>query len=316
MFDQFVLPVQIVAPVFAIMALGYGARKRGILTAEADRSLTRVVVMILAPCLSLHVIIGNKALMDFHNLVLPPLLGIASVSLGIAISHVAARVFRIGEKHRRTFVYTTCLQNYGYIPIPLCFALFKNDYATQGVLFAFILGVEISFWSIALWQLTGHSRKNGWKGAINPPAVAIVAAIILNICHAGEWMPGAIKNTYDILSSCAVPMALLLSGALIADNLTAQSFAGRGHTILASTAARIFVVPALLIVIAKFAPFDPALKNVIVLQAAMPAAVFPIVVTKVHHGDLPTALQVVLGTSLVGLVTIPWWLGFGLAWVR
>lgn len=316
MFDQFILLVQIVAPVFVIMALGYGARKRGILSAEADRSLTRLVVMVLAPCLSLHVIIGNKALMDFHNLVLPPLLGVAFVALSIAISHVAARIFQISEENRRTFVYTTCLQNYGYIPIPLCFALFRNDYATQGVLFAFILGVEISFWSIALWQLTGHSKENGWKRAINPPVVAIVTAIILNACQAGQWMPGAIKNTYDILSSCTVPMALLLSGALIADNMTAQSFRNRGHTILASTAARIIAIPALMILFAKFAPLDAALKNVIVLQAAMPAAIFPIVVVKVHHGDLPTALQVVLGTSFIGLVTIPLWIGFGLAWVR
>jgi hypothetical protein len=31
----------------------------------------------------------------------------------------------------------------------------------------------------------------------------------------------------------------------------------------------------------------------------MPAAIFPIVVTKVHQGDMPTALQVVFGTSLI-----------------
>ena len=53
----------------------------------------------------------------------------------------------------------------------------------------------------------------------------------------------------------------------------------------------------------------------LILQAAMPSAIFPIVVTKVHHGDVPTALQVVLGTSLVGLITIPLWLGFGLWWI-
>ena len=44
----------------------------------------------------------------------------------------------------------------------------------------------------------------------------------------------------------------------------------------------------------------------------MPAAIFPIVVTRVHHGDMPTALQVVLGTSIIGLITIPLWIGFGL----
>jgi hypothetical protein len=44
----------------------------------------------------------------------------------------------------------------------------------------------------------------------------------------------------------------------------------------------------------------------------MPAAIFPIVVAKAHHGYMPTALRVVLGTSAIGLITIPLWIGFGL----
>jgi predicted permease len=38
---QFYFLVQIVAPVFVVMVLGYLMRKIGILSSEADRSLTR-----------------------------------------------------------------------------------------------------------------------------------------------------------------------------------------------------------------------------------------------------------------------------------
>ncbi|CAN5528252.1 AEC family transporter [soil metagenome] len=314
MFSQFPLLLSIVTPIFIVMAIGYGARKGGILTAEADRSLTRLVVMLLAPCLALHVIIGNEALTDPKNWIIPPILGVASVALAIGVSHLGAWIFRLGKDTRRTFIFTTCLQNYGYIPLPLCAALFK-DKAIMGVLFAFYLGVEISFWSIALWQLTGHAKTGSWKRALNPPVIAILTAIVLNTCHANLWMPDALGTTFTLLGACAVPMALVLSGALIADHLNAESFRSRGHTLLASTTVRILVVPALMILFAKYAPIDNALKAVIVVQAAMPAAIFPIVVTKVHHGDLPTALQVVLGTSLIGLLTIPLWISFGLHWV-
>ena len=50
-------------------------------------------------------------------------------------------------------------------------------------------------------------------------------------------------------------------------------------------------------------------------QAAMSAAVFPIVMAKHYGGDPATALRVVLGTSLVGLVTIPLWLRVGMKFV-
>ena len=77
-------------------------------------------------------------------------------------------------------------------------------------------------------------------------------------------------------------------------------------------ALRLGVLPLVLLGITALIPAGPALRCVLVVQAAMPSAVFPIVLAKIHDGDMPTALRVVLGTSLVGLVTIPLWLSFGL----
>ena len=60
MIAQFYFLLQIVAPVFVVMALGYLMRKIGILSGEADRSLTRLVVTLLAPSLAFDTIIGNE----------------------------------------------------------------------------------------------------------------------------------------------------------------------------------------------------------------------------------------------------------------
>jgi predicted permease len=57
------------------------------------------------------------------------------------------------------------------------------------------------------------------------------------------------------------------------------------------------------------------LKRVIVLEAAMPAAVFPIVMARHYAGDPATAMRVVIGTTVVGLVTIPLWIRFGMQWL-
>ena len=57
------------------------------------------------------------------------------------------------------------------------------------------------------------------------------------------------------------------------------------------------------------------MKRVITIHAAMSAAVFPIVMAKHYGGDPATALRIVLGTSLAGLITIPLWLRFGMKFV-
>jgi predicted permease len=311
---QFFFLLQIVAPVFVVMALGYLMRKIGILSSEADRSLTRLVVTLLAPSLAFDAIIGNDALAKPQNWMLPPVLGFGSIVLGIAVSRWGAKLFRVPEgDSRRTFVFTNSLHNYGYIPLPLCNALFDRD--TMGVLFAYYLGVELAFWSIAFAQLTGHRERGSWRHALNPPIIAIPTAILLNALGAKAWIPPSIATTFHLLAVCAIPLALLLSGALIADYINKESLRHGSRIIVASATVRIGFLPALILLFTKIAPLDVTLKSVLVVQAAMPAAIFPIVVTKAYHGDMPTALQVVLGTSLIGLITIPLWIGFGLQWI-
>jgi hypothetical protein len=68
----------------------------------------------------------------------------------------------------------------------------------------------------------------------------------------------------------------------------------------------------LFLLLARYLPASVELKRVIVLEAAMPAAVFPIVMSRHYGGDPLTALRVVIGTSLVGMVTIPLWIRFGM----
>ncbi|PTX92864.1 hypothetical protein DB345_14535 [Spartobacteria bacterium LR76] len=312
---QYVSLLQIVAPVFVVMAVGYAIRKLGILSAEADRSLIRTTVTILAPCLALDTIIGNEALRSPANWLVPPLAGVGTVALGIFVARLFAR--GLPDTHpmvRKTFVFTTSIQNYAYIPLPLCQVLFGKE--TVGVLFALVLGVELSFWSIALWQLTRGREARSWRQTINPQVVTIPSAMILNAIGAEHWIPAAIDSTFHLLGVCAVPLGLLMSGALVADHINFSALKRGTRTIVLATLARVVVLPALILAISALAPFDANLKVILVLQAAMPAAIFPIVVTKVHDGDVPTALQVVLGTSLIGLFAIPLWIGFGLHWVR
>jgi predicted permease len=54
---------------------------------------------------------------------------------------------------------------------------------------------------------------------------------------------------------------------------------------------------------------------VLVLEAAMPTAVFPVVLAKLYKGDPATAMRAVLSTAVVSLLTIPLWIKFGMKWV-
>ena len=69
------------------------------------------------------------------------------------------------------------------------------------------------------------------------------------------------------------------------------------------------------LILAKVLPISQDLKRVMMVEAAMPAGIIPILIAK-HYGGQPlTAVQVVVGTTAVGLIEIPLWLRLGLAWI-
>ncbi len=113
------------------------------------------------------------------------------------------------------------------------------------------------------------------------------------------------------LGQSAIPLALLLIGAIVADHLDDARGGSAVQVVTVAALVRLGVMPVLFLLLAKFLPCSIELKRVLILQAAMPSAVLPIVLTKHYGGDARTALQVVLGTSLFGLVTIPLWIHFG-----
>ena len=308
-------PLEIVLPVFLVLAAGYALRRLGVFTEEGDRSLLGVLVKLFIPCLALDVIVGNEALVRPSNWLVPPLAGFALAASGYGVCLVFGRIFLREPGAARTFASTAGLQNYSYIPLTLCQALFDRE--VTGVLFAFSLGVDVAMWTLGVGLLAGRGRENTWRRILlNPPTLAVAAALALNAAGAGEWFPRALDSALHMLGLCAVPTGLLVSGAVLADHMKPGILrSGWGVTAL-GIVLRLGILPVFILLAAVWLPFDPALKKVLVVQSAMPAAVFPVVLAKLHGGDMPVALRVVLGTSLPALATIPLWIGWALKFVE
>lgn len=302
-------------PVFLVIFVGAWMRRARWLSLDADQSLMRMTINVLVPCLSFESILGNRAFEHWNSLLLlAPGMGIASILLGYAICAACAPFIQSASPaERRTFSFTTGTYNFGYIPIPLCIALFDRE--TTGVLFLHNVGVDAAIWTAGLIVLTGASARDGWKNALSPPLFAIVLALTLNFLHLRQYLPDFLMGAIHMLGQCAIPASLLLIGATILDYAGETRPTRRKRVSLLACLLRLLILPLLFLAAARWLPLPIELKRVIVLQAAMPAAIFPIVMTKHYGGDISTALRVVLVTSFMGLITIPLWLRFGLAWI-
>lgn len=302
----------ILAPIFALIALGAVLRRAGWLTPEADSSLLRLGVNLFFPALIFNSVVGNASLHDPRNLLWPQLIGFVSICLGWLVSWGAGCAIGL-ERGRglRTFAFTTGFPNYSYLPIPLIGALFAPS--TLGVLFVFTVGVEFAVWTVGILLLAGGSLREGWRKLLSPPVLALVVAVMLNTLRLDP--PAPVRQTIGYLGNCAVPLGLLLIGAFLEEHLRHPRSLWAPRVNAASIFLRLGLLPLTLLAAARWLPVSTELKQVIVVQAVMPAGVFPIVLAK-HYGGQPlTAAQVVLGTTVVSLVSIPLWMKFGLWWL-
>jgi len=303
-----------VVPVFGVMGLGVFIRKLNWLTEEADKSLMRVCVNVLLPCLILDKALGNPALSQPSNLLLAPLLGYAVVALGMLIAYWARPLHGLREsRDQRTFAVCVGLHNYGYVPLPLALLLF--DQATAGVLFLHLIGVEMAMWTLGVMLMSGGSLGRAWRNLLNAPLIAIVLAVALNALGWNAGVPQVVSTGLHLLGGCAIPLALILIGAIMADHLGDFHSANGWRVISAAVLLRIGLLPVLFLLMAKCIPMTVEHQRVLVLEAAMPTAVFPIVLAKLYQGDAATAMRAVLSTAVVSLVTIPLWIKFGMKFV-
>ena len=303
-----------VIPVFGIVAVGLAIRRAGWLTEEADASLLRVNINLLLPALILDSAFGNPALAQAGTLALAPLIGFGTTALGILLAWLCRGLTGLKRPvAQRTFAVSAGMYNYGFVPVPLTMLLFGTE--TTGVLFVHNVGVETALWTVGVAVISGTGMGGAWRKILNAPLIAILLALALNGLGAAPHLPRPLLIGLHWLGQCAVPMSVLVSGAIVADHLHEFHSAHGWRVMGVGLLLRLGVLPLFFLLLASALPCSVELKRVIIVQAAMAAALFPIALAKHYGGDPATALRVVVSTSLASLLTIPFWIRFGLGFV-
>ncbi len=314
-----------VSAVFAILGAGFALRHLRWLTEEADKSLMCVVVRLLVPCLIITNILGNPALLKASNLVWPPLLMGLFIATGFAAAYpitrlAAGRSWMDTAAKRRAFICTAGVCNYYYIPMalmgpPVVMGGVEAVRATLGVLMVAMIGGEVVMWTFGILVLTGGLTPGWWKRLLNAPSVTVVLCVSVNLLTGTQIAPDFVMKPVQWLGGCAVPLGLLLIGATVRDHIEGADWRGGAQVVAAASFLRLCLLPALLLgfmaVLPTVLPVSKELKLVMVLEAAMPSAMFPIMLTRMYGADAPTAIRVVIGTSAFSLLTIPFWISVG-----
>lgn len=288
----------------AFAVLGGAFNRFGISRGRPERILLKVLINFLMPVMIFHYIIGNRALADIDNVISAPLVGFYGIVIGFGVSWYAAKYFGAGEKSAKaSFAFTVGIYNYGFLSIPITDYIFGKE--TVGMLLVHNIGIDIAYWTVGIGLLTGFTGKSYMRIVKNPPLVAVVASLAINYFTGGEPVPewiGGIMHPFAVMS---IPAGLFISGAVLAESAGALMKKDGIKVSAGALLLRLLVIPVLMVVSVKYLPVSHELKMITAVQASMPAGMLTIAIIKYFGGNLETAVQTILSTTIAGFITIP-----------
>ena len=298
-------------PIYLIIIVGWVSRRVGWVTPSMDKGFMKIAIELCYPCLILERMMGNELLRS-------PLYSLKAVGVGAGICLLSILIclliaklikLRVGEG-ARTFAIASAVQNYSFFIIPLVAILYgaEND-PTMGVLFTHNVGFEFTLWTVGLLVMS-EATKFSPRLLLRGPIIAVLLGLFLVWTGLDQTLvPEPVIGTMEMLGGCAVPLSLFLVGTTMFDLI--GKFKWSLKISLGGVVARCMILPAIILAIAYFLPLDPVLKRVLVFQAAVPAAILPIIIAR-HFGGRPeVAVEVVVATTVFSLISLPFWLSMG-----
>lgn len=288
--------------IFIILLVGAAARWRKVLTKETTDGLCRLAIEVTLPFLYFYTLSANLSPEQFFSIWTLPLFAIALTLASYFIGRLVSFRLKLDSNQRNTFLFLTAFPNYGFLAIPLVFALFGE----QGLLkiIMFNLGITFLYWTFGVAILSGSKAKGllVFKNLLNNATLALVLGLIVGV--SALRLPQFVLETSRLIGNATIPLALIVVGSILAQRGSKKSVSFK--TVFALVFCRLILTPGLvLLFINIFDDLPKMLAAIIVLQAAMPSASTTPILTRRFGGDSELAASGVFFTTLFSIISVP-----------
>jgi hypothetical protein len=128
-----------------------------------------------------------------------------------------------------------------------------------------------------------------------------------------DQVTGWARRAMSMIGVGAFPVAIVITGCTIVDLVGSEKPSFK--VMAGSSVVRLVLAPFAILCAAKFLPLPTELRQVLVVQAAMPAGMTSILLARLYGGRPAVAVQIVLVTLLLSFLTLPWIITWGSQWI-
>ncbi|WP_313965695.1 AEC family transporter [uncultured Streptococcus sp.] len=304
--DLFLRSISGILVILGMILVGFVIGEKGWFDDKSRGLLAKLVTQVALPCYMLYTTTQRFTAGDLLKML--PALRFPALSMVIllGIATAVARIFAVRQDRRGLFISMFFNSNTIFVGLPINQALF-GDASIPYVLIYYMCNTTF-FWTLGTYliQRDGEGEaqfdlKTSLKKVFSPPLMGFLLGLVLVMLQIK--FPAFLASDLQYLGNLTTPLSMIFIGLSVSHIGLKQLVLKKDQLLI--ILGRFVVAPLLMVTIVYWAPLPSLMKQVFIIQSAMPVMTNVPVVARLYGADSDYAAVMVTETTLATMVVIP-----------
>lgn len=304
--DIFLRSISGILVILGMILVGFIIGEKGWFDDKSRGLIAKLVTQIALPCYMLYTITQRFTAADLLKML--PALRFPALSMVVllGIATAVARIFAVRQDRRGLFISMFFNSNTIFVGLPINQALF-GDASIPYVLIYYMCNTTF-FWTLGTYliQRDGEGEaqfdlKISLKKVFSPPLMGFLLGLVLVMLQIK--LPAFLASDLQYLGNLTTPLSMIFIGLSVSHVGVKQLVLGKEQLLI--LLGRFLVAPLLMASIVYWVPLPSLMKQVFIIQSAMPVMTNAPVVARLYGADSDYAAVMVTETTLATMVVIP-----------
>lgn len=292
--------------ILVLIIVGYVLAVRGWFPGSTGKLIAKLVTQIGLPCYMIDTITSRFTAHQLIGIIPDLVFPIISMLILMIVALFFARLFKVSPRHRGLFSSMFFNSNTVFVGLPINQALFGSK-SIPFVLIYYMANTTI-FWTIGTYfiqrdgmQDAKFNLKITIKKVFSPPLLGFIVGVLLVLLKIK--LPLFVIKDLSYLGNLTTPLSMIFIGICVYNAGLKQLSLKKDNLLI--LLGRFVLAPLLMTLLVASANFPTLMKQVFILQSAMPVMTNAPVVARLYNADADYASVMVTETTFLALIVVP-----------
>ena len=281
--DIFLRSISGILVILGMILVGFVIGEKGWFDDKSRGLIAKLVTQIALPCYMLYTITQRFTAADLLKML--PALRFPALSMVVllGIATAVATIFAVRQDRRGLFISMFFNSNTIFVGLPINQALF-GDASIPYVLIYYMCNTTF-FWTLGTYliQRDGEGEaqfdlKTSVKKVFSPPLMGFILGLVMVMLQIK--LPAFLASDLQYLGNLTTPLSMIFIGLSVSHVGVKQLVLGKDQLLI--LIGRFLVAPLLMATIVYWAPLPSLMKQVFIIQSAMPVMTNAPVVARLY----------------------------------